>query len=98
MLLLPYPVRAYRDNVVWIFPAGPRRTIPQHADFDPGDPTRTMMRPLNWSANRDEQEDFELNIRGVSGGQGLIVLADGVTPDPNVNDFTAARQRRSATS
>lgn len=75
------------DNVVWIFAAGPRRTIPQHADFDPGDPQRNGMRMLNWSANRDEQEDFELNIRGVSGGQGLIVLADGVTPDGNVNDF-----------
>ena len=42
---------------------------------------------LNWSANRDEEEDFELNIRGVSGGQGLIVLADGVTPDADVNNF-----------
>ena len=75
------------DQVVWIFPAGPRRTIPQHADFDPGDPNRLRMRPLNWSANRDEQEDFENNIRGVSGGQGLIVLSDGITQDTNVNDF-----------
>ena len=29
-------------------------------------------RVLNWSAVRDEIQDFELNIRGVSGGQGLI--------------------------
>lgn len=76
------------DQVVWIFPAGPRRTIPQHADFDPSDPNRLQMRALNWSANRDELEDFESNIRAVSGGQGLIVLADGITPDANVNDFT----------
>lgn len=75
------------DNVVWIFPAGPRRTIPQHADFDHIDPAHTATRILNWSANRDEQEDFENNIRAVSGGQGLIVLGDGVTQDPNVNDF-----------
>jgi YVTN family beta-propeller protein len=75
------------DQVVWIFPAGPRRTIPQHTDFDPSDPSRQIMRMLNWSANRDEQEDFENNIRGVSGGQGLIVLADGVSQDTNVNDF-----------
>ena len=75
------------DQVVWIFPAGPRRTIPQHADFDPTDPTRNAMRVLNWSANRDEQEDFELNIRAVSGGAGLIVLANSATPDANVNDF-----------
>jgi YVTN family beta-propeller protein len=77
---------ALSDNVVWIFPAGPRRTIPQHADFDPTN--AAFMRMLNWSANRDEQEDFSNNIRAVSGGPGLIVLADGVTPDPNVNDFT----------
>lgn len=76
---------ALSDNVVWIFPAGPRRTIPQHADFDQTDPTRSLMRALNWSANRDEQEDFENNIRGVSGGAGLIVLADGVTPEANAN-------------
>jgi len=72
------------DDVVWIFPSGPKRTIPQHTDFDQTDPTRTAMRPLNWSAERDEEEDFELNIRAVSGGLGLIVLADGITQDPMV--------------
>jgi mono/diheme cytochrome c family protein len=46
------------------------------------------MRALNWSAERDEEEDFELNIRAVSGGQGLIVLADGITQDPDVKNFT----------
>jgi YVTN family beta-propeller protein len=76
------------DNVVWIFPAGPRRTISQHQDFDQTDPTRSLMRVLNWSANRDEQEDFELNIRAVSGGQGIIVQADGVTPATDVVDLT----------
>jgi YVTN family beta-propeller protein len=76
------------DNVVWIFPAGPRRSIPQHQDFDQTDPTRSFMRALNWSANRDEQEDFSLNIRAVSGGAGLIVEADGVTPEVDVFDLT----------
>jgi cytochrome c peroxidase len=76
------------DNVVWIFPSGPKRTIPQHTDFDQTDPQRQTMRVLNWSAERDEEEDFELNIRAVSGGQGLIVQADGVTPDPNVFNLT----------
>jgi DNA-binding beta-propeller fold protein YncE len=74
------------DHVVWIFPSGPRRTIAQHADFDPADLTR--MRVLNWSAERDEQEDFELNIRAVSGGSGLIVQADGTTPDTSVFNLT----------
>ena len=76
------------DNVVWIFPPGPRRTIPQHTDFDLTIAARTAQRPLNWSAERDEEEDFELNIRNVSGGTGLIVLADGVTQDPAVTNFT----------
>jgi len=75
------------DNVVWIFASGPRRTIPQHTDFDQTDPARATQRALNWSAIFDEEEDFELNIRGVSGGVGLIVLADGVTQDPNVAAF-----------
>ncbi len=75
------------DNVVWIFPSGPKRTIPQHTDFDQTDPQRKIMRALNWSAERDEEEDFELNIRAVSGGQGLIVLADGTTQDPGVANF-----------
>ena len=74
------------DNVVWIFPAGPRRTLSQHVDFDPSDVNQ--MRMLNWSSNRDEQEDFELNIRGVSGGAGLIVRADTFVQEPNVQDLT----------
>ncbi|MGJ5819544.1 beta-propeller fold lactonase family protein [Paludibaculum fermentans] len=78
----------HSDNVVWIFPSGPKRTIPQHTDFDLTDPNRASMRPLNWSAERDEQEDFELNIRAVSGGQGLIVLGDGVTQDTAVTNLT----------
>src|SRR5262249_16739649 len=40
------------DNVVWIFGAGPRRTIPQHVDFAGGDPK--TQRALNWSAIFDE--------------------------------------------
>src|SRR5262249_9141896 len=75
------------DDGVWIFASGPRRTIPQHADFDSTDPARTIQRALNWSAIFDEEADFELNIRTVSGGDGLIVLDDGVTPDPDVNAF-----------
>lgn len=75
------------DDVVWIFPSGPKRTIPQHTDFDLTDATRSAQRPLNWSAERDEEEDFELNIRAVSGGQGMIVLSDGITPDTAVTNF-----------
>ena len=78
---------ATTDNVVWIFPAGPRKSISQHTDFDQADPTRSRMRALLWSAGRDEQEDFENNIRAVSGGLGMIVLADGITQDANTPDL-----------
>lgn len=75
------------DNVVWIFPSGPKKTISQHTDFDLTDPERKDMRLLNHNAERDEEEDFELNIRAVSGGQGLIVQADGITADPTVTNL-----------
>ncbi len=78
----------HSDNVVWIFGAGPRRTIPQHVDFANGD--LNSIRGLNWSAIFDEEEDFENNIRGASGGQGLLVLADGITQDPALGAFTPA--------
>lgn len=78
----------HTDNVVWIFGAGPRRTIPQHVDFANGD--LNSIRALNWSAIFDEEEDFENNIRGTSGGQGLLVLADGSTQDPALGAFTPA--------
>jgi YVTN family beta-propeller protein len=78
----------HSDNVVWIFGSGPKRTIPQHTDFDQTVANRSKQRMLNWSGERDQEPDFELNIRGVSGGQGLIVLADGITPDPAVTNLT----------
>jgi len=76
------------DNVVWIFATGPRRTVPLHSTFAPGDPTQ--QRALNWSAIFDEVEDFEGNIRNVSGGLGLFVQADGVTQATAIGAFTPA--------
>jgi len=83
--------RGLTDGVTWMFGDGPRQTIsmestaahPQtatvgvnvntnHAPLLPG----FRQRALNWSAVRDEIQDFELNIRNVSGGQGLIALKD----------------------
>jgi YVTN family beta-propeller protein len=73
------------DGVVWAFASGPRKTIPLNGTFSPTDPGN--QRVLNYSAIFDEIEDFELNVRGVSGGQGLIVLQGGIDPDPNVKAF-----------
>jgi YVTN family beta-propeller protein len=58
------------DNATWHFDAGPRQTIPLDgmiSDVDFHD-----QRILNWSAVRDENQDFELNTRNVFGGRGLI--------------------------
>lgn len=72
------------DGVTWMFGDGPRQTISMESTFEhPQDTTHLnsfggpllpsfKQRVLNWSAVRDEVQDFELNIRNVSGGQGLI--------------------------
>ncbi|MFO0983887.1 MAG: hypothetical protein U1E76_19550 [Planctomycetota bacterium] len=58
------------DGVTWMFDGGPRQTIPLDGMFNR---TNTHdQRVLNWSAVRDENQDFELNTRGVFGGRGLI--------------------------
>jgi hypothetical protein len=73
------------DAVTWMFADGPRQTISMESTAEHPQPPGAMLnangapllpsfkqRVLNWSAVRDEIQDFELNIRGVSGGQGLI--------------------------
>lgn len=67
------------DGVTWIFNSGPRRSLPLHASFNPKD--RNDIKVLNSSGVNDEVQDFELNIRNVSGGLGLINQPDG-TPVP----------------
>ena len=46
------------DNVVWIFPSGPKRTIPQHTDADQTDTARKIRRALNWSVERGRRGRF----------------------------------------
>ncbi|HEU0202359.1 MAG TPA: hypothetical protein VFR86_18250, partial [Burkholderiaceae bacterium] len=87
--------RGLADGVTWMFGDGPRQTVsmestalpsqtPQigvnvNGNFAPLLP-QFHQRALNWSAVRDEIQDFELNIRNVSGGQGLIAFADASKP------------------
>lgn len=82
------------DQVVWIFGTGPRRSVPLNGTFNPHDPADQKI--LNYSAIFDEVQDFENNIRGTSGGLGLITLADGTTPDPTLNAFALPNTGRSA--
>ena len=65
------------DGVVWVFGTGPRKSVPLNASFNPARPNR--QRVLNYSAIFDEIEDFEINIRTVSGP----VPAAGAPNDPD---------------
>ncbi len=58
------------DNVTWMFDTGPRQTIALDGMFPEFKDSK--QRILNWSGVRDENQDFELNTRGVFGGRGLI--------------------------
>lgn len=92
------------DGVTWLFPDGPRQTISMESTGEHPQPAGSTVnasgapvlpgfkqRVLNWSAVRDEVQDFELNIRAVSGGEGLIT--DG---QPVVNLVPTANTGRSA--
>lgn len=59
------------DSVVWAFGTGPRKSLPLNASFNPSD--RSQQKMLNYSAVNDEIEDFELNIRNVSGPGALAM-------------------------
>jgi YVTN family beta-propeller protein len=59
------------DSVIWQFNAGPRKSVPLNGTFNPRD--RNDQRLLNYSAVMDEVQDFETNVRNVSGPNGLNV-------------------------
>lgn len=67
------------DSVVWAFGAGPRKSVPLNATFNPKNPTE--QRVLNYSAIFDEVEDFEANIRNVS-GPGALATAQTCATAP----------------
>jgi len=84
---------ALTDGVIWRFNTGPRKSIPLNATWSPQNPND--QRVLNYSAIFDEVQDFELNIRNVS-GPGPKAAGPPVIFDPQqgliVNDtgtFTA---------
>ncbi|MEW6583055.1 MAG: beta-propeller fold lactonase family protein, partial [Actinomycetota bacterium] len=75
------------DGVVWQFGAGPRKSVPLNGTFNPRNPAD--QRVLNYSAIFDEVEDFEANVRNVSGPGALataVACSQGAatgTLDPN---------------
>jgi YVTN family beta-propeller protein len=68
------------DHVTWIFPAGPRRSIPLDGTIDKDNPLNS--RVLLWSATRDSNVDFNQNSIGVQGGTGFA----GTPPNPAIYD------------
>ena len=69
------------DSVVWQFGAGPRKSVPLNSTWNPHN--RDEQRVLNYSAIFDEVEDFELNIRNVSGPGNLATPINGNAFNPN---------------
>jgi YVTN family beta-propeller protein len=68
------------DSVVWEFGVGPRKSVPLNATFNPRNPNE--QRVLNYSAIFDEVEDFEANIRNVSGPGALATAQACSVPPP----------------
>jgi hypothetical protein len=68
------------DGNIWSFGAGPRKSVPLNATWSPHNPDD--QRILNYSAIFDEVQDFELNIRNVS-GPGPLSAGPPPVLDPN---------------
>lgn len=73
------------DGVVWQFGAGPRKSVSLAGSFNPKVPAEQKV--LNYSAIFDEIEDFELNIRAVSGPGNLAAPLACANPPPAASAF-----------
>jgi YVTN family beta-propeller protein len=91
-------VNGLTDSVTWMFPDGPRQAISMEATYNQADVQivngapllpQSHQRALNWSAIRDEPQDFTRNIRAVSGGGGLVLgIPEGAAGLAQVPDLT----------
>ncbi len=68
------------DGNIWAFGAGPRKSVAMNGTFSPHNPADQRL--LNYSAIFDEVQDFELNIRNVS-GPGPLSAGPPPVLDPN---------------
>jgi YVTN family beta-propeller protein len=76
------------DSVVWSFGTGPRKSLPLNASFNPRN--RDQQKILNYSAVNDEVEDFDLNVRNVSGPGALATPLACAIPPPATSAFDPA--------
>jgi cytochrome c553 len=75
------------DGITWIFPDGPRQTIPLDGLYSKVNGAHDI-RINNWSAARDSVTDFNNNSRGVQGGVGFASDApfSAAMPNPAIFD------------
>jgi hypothetical protein len=75
------------DGVTWIFPDGPRNTLPLDALYSKVNAPHDT-RINNWSAVRDSVTDFNNNSRGVQGGVGFASDPpfSAAAPNPAIYD------------
>jgi mono/diheme cytochrome c family protein len=76
------------DGIVWEFASGPRKSVPLNATFNRGN--FSQQRILNYSAIFDEVEDFEANIRNVSGPGPLAAPVACSAPPPPTSTLDPA--------
>jgi YVTN family beta-propeller protein len=76
------------DGVIWEFGSGPRKSVPLNATFNPRNPQQ--QRILNYSGIFDEVEDFEANVRNVSGPGPLPAQNPCRNPPPPTSNFDPA--------
>jgi YVTN family beta-propeller protein len=72
------------DGVVWQFTTGPRKSISLNGTFNPADPFNDQ-RVLNYSAIFDEVDDFEINIRNISGPGPTATPLPCAAPPPDTS-------------
>ncbi|GLS24985.1 beta-propeller fold lactonase family protein [Marinibactrum halimedae] len=65
----------HSDNVTWIFPTGPRQTLPLEGTFAKSN--SEDQRILNWNGVRGSVTDFNNNSRNVQGGTGFAGEVNG---------------------
>jgi YVTN family beta-propeller protein len=76
------------DGVVWEFASGPRKSVPLNATFNPRNPQQ--QRILNYSGVFDEVEDFEANVRNISGPGPLPAPVACSAPPPATSTLDPA--------
>jgi len=75
----------WTDGVIWQFNSGPRKSVNLAGSFNPLN--RNQQKLLNYSAIFDEVEDFEANIRNVSGPGNVATPLPCKNPPPDTSAF-----------